>query len=186
MSNRDKPERRTVDGAETGLSAEALDELLPLLYQDLRRVAAAAMRGERQGHTLQPTALVHEVYLRLAGQDVRWRSRRGLLAVAGRVMRRVLVDHARAHAAAKRGAGAVRITLHDDAVGVQPDLELLALDEALSALAELDPRQVEIVELRHFAGLTVAETAHTLAISEATVKREWAVARAWLLRRLRT
>jgi RNA polymerase sigma-70 factor (ECF subfamily) len=184
MSDQFDPEHPAEGETDTGLSAEALDELLPLLYQDLRRVAAAAMRGERQGHTLQPTALVHEVYLRLAGQDVRWRSRRGLLAVAGRVMRRVLVDHARAHHAAKRGGDAVRVTLVDDAAGVQPDLDLLALDQALSALAELDPRQVEIVELRYFAGLTVAETAVTLGISEATVKREWAVSRAWLLRRL--
>lgn len=165
--------------------ADDLDELLPLLYDDLRRLASAAMRGERAGHTLQPTALAHEAYLRLAAQEgCRWTSRRQVLAVAGRVMRRVLVDHARARHAAKRGGDALRVTLSEAIPGAGPDVDVVALDEALERLGSLDPRAAAIVELRALAGLTVAEVAAALDVSPATVKRDWTVARAWLSREL--
>lgn len=172
----------------------ALDALVPHIYDELRRQAARAMRGEAPGQTLQATALVHEVYLRLAAtKRVHWENRSQFFAVAGELMRRILVDHARARLAAKRGGGMVLQSLEGaDALAValpaEPDgetgVDVLALDEALTRLARLDPDQARIVELRFFAGLTIDETAAVCGTSPATVKREWAVARAWLRREL--
>jgi RNA polymerase sigma factor (TIGR02999 family) len=159
-----------------------------LVYDELRRLAASALRRERPDHTLQPTALVHEVYLRLAGEPQgRWENRGHFLAVAARAMRRILVDHARAHAAQKRGSGAARLSLDDLEVGAidpgqQPDLVML--DEALGRLSSLDPRQAKIVELRYFGGLSVEETASAVGTSPRTIKRDWQVARAWLRREM--
>jgi RNA polymerase sigma factor (TIGR02999 family) len=162
--------------------AHALDRLMPLVYDELRRRAAAAMRRERTGHTLEPTALVHEAYLRLVDQRrVEWHSRAQFYAVAAEMMRRVLVDVARARRAAKRSGRWARVTL-DDAVAVtQPvDIDVLELDAALQRLAALDERKSRIAVLRFFAGLTLADTATALGVSPATVGREWRVARAWL------
>jgi RNA polymerase sigma factor (TIGR02999 family) len=162
----------------------ALPELVPLVYGELRAQASRLLARERTGHTLQPTALVHEVFLRLLGEGVtRWESRAHFFGSAARLMRRVLVDHARRRQAAKRGAGVQRLELDERLVAAGlPDEELLALDEALSRLRRLDPRQCEVVELRYFAGLTAEETAELLGISRATVNREWRTARAWLFR----
>lgn len=164
----------------------ALDQLLPRVYDDLRHVAAAAMRGERRDHTLQTTALVHEAYLklrRISGLDVDDRPQ--LYALAARAMRQVLVDHARARRAAKRGGAAVRVTLCDQALAAEPPIcDLLALDRALEQLETIDPRQVRVIELRFVAGLSVREVAAALEISPTTVKREAAMARAWLYREL--
>jgi RNA polymerase sigma factor (TIGR02999 family) len=162
---------------------KALDQLVPLIHAELRQIARAQMRNERAGHTLQATALAHEAYLRLVrleNQD--WRDRTHFLGVAAAIMRRLLIDHARKHGAARRGGGATHIELDEAAVlaGTDRSDELLALDDALARLAVLDERQARIVELRFFAGLGVEETAAALGISERTVKREWAVARAWL------
>lgn len=166
--------------------AEAMEELLPLLYEELRRLAAVYMRRQPQGHTLQPTALVHEAYLKLAGQHgLSFADRAGFFALAAKMMRRLLVDHARAHNAAKRGGDAVRVTL-DEGVASLPsrDVDFEDLDTALAELGRLDERQAQIVELRFFAGLGIEETAVALGLSPATIKREWATARAWLYRRL--
>jgi len=165
---------------------EARDCLLPIVYDELRKQAARQLRGERAGHTLQPTALVHEVYLRLAQpRRVPWQSRAEFFAAAAQAMRRILVDHARKRAAAKRAGNWTRVELADDvAIEGKRELDLLALDDALERLAELDPRHARIVELRFFGGLSVAETASVLKISTATVKRDWSLARAWLHRRL--
>ncbi|MBW8874756.1 MAG: sigma-70 family RNA polymerase sigma factor [Acidobacteria bacterium] len=165
----------------------ALDQLLPLVYDELHRVARAHLARERSDHTLQPTALVNEAYLRLV--DLRrldWQSRAHFIAMAATTMRRILVSHARRHRAAKRGGGAVTVTLQEDAAAGADEhsVELIALDEALSALAELDSRQSRVVELRYFAGLSIEETAEALAVSPATVKNEWKMARAWLFNRL--
>ena len=167
--------------------AEALDRLLPLVYDDLHRRAASSFRRERPGHTLQPTALVNEVFLRLVDQRrVEWKSRAHFFGVAAQAMRRVLVDHARRRSAAKRGDDAVVLSFDEELVpGLAPDLDLLALDQALDALAELDRRQSRIVELRFFGGLTIDETAAALGVSPATVKNDWQMARAWLFIRLR-
>jgi RNA polymerase sigma factor (TIGR02999 family) len=164
----------------------AFDQLFPLVYDELRRVAAQHLRRERQPQTLQPTALVHEAYLKLVRQDgVRCESRAHFFGIAARVMRCLLVDHARARAAAKRGHGMQAIVLDPDVgVSLPPSLDLVALDEALTRLAETDPRQSKLVELRFFGGLTIDEAATVLEISPATVSREWAVARAWLYARL--
>src|SRR5262245_2218963 len=164
----------------------AREDLMPLVYRDLRRRAAGYLWRERRGHSLQPTALVHEAYLRLAEQQrVTWRNRVHFLAVAAQMMRRVLVDHARAAHAVKRPGAGLRVTL-DDRIGaaLPRDCELLLLDQALDELARLDPRQGRIVELRYFGGLTEPEVADALAISRATVTREWQTARAWLFRRI--
>lgn len=162
--------------------AAALDALLPLVHAELQRLARAYMRREREAHTLEPTALVHEAYLRLVDQRaVRWASRGHFLAIAAQVMRRVLVDHARGRAASKRGGAAERVTLDGLAVAPnQPALDVLWLHEALERLAALDARQAKVVELRYFAGLSVEEVAEVLAISPATVKREWTTARVFL------
>lgn len=164
----------------------ALDALMPAVYAELRRQAARALRREAAGHTLQPTALVHEAYLRLVDHArVPWESRAQFFGVAARCMRQILVDHARARAAAKRGGAVLAVTLGEgDAPAPEPTEEVLALDEALGRLTALDPDQARVVELRYFGGLTIAETAAALGVSPATVKREWAVASAWLRREL--
>jgi len=154
----------------------------------LRRIAAGYLRRERDGHTLQPTALVNEAYMRLVDQrDVTWQNRAHFLGIAAQVMRRILVDHARARLTAKRGGGVAPITLAGAAHGgaqETDDVDLLALHDALERLAALDPEQARLVELRYFGGLTIEETAEALGVSPATVKREWALARAWLRREL--
>jgi RNA polymerase sigma factor (TIGR02999 family) len=161
---------------------DALGRLIPLVYRELRRLADHYLRAERVGHTIQPTALVHEVYLRLVAQDhPDWKNRAHFLAVAAQAMRRVLVDYARARQTAKRAGNIVRV----DVDGLEPGDELpideiLVVDEALDRLAQLDPQQTRIVELRYFAGLTVEETAEAVGISPRTVKRDWAIASAWL------
>jgi RNA polymerase sigma factor (TIGR02999 family) len=166
--------------------AEAAERLIGLVYADLRSRAAAQLRRERRDHTLQPTALAHEAFVRLADQRmVRWQSRTHFLALASRIMRRVLVDYARARAAAKRPDDALRVVFPDELViDSQPIEELLILDDALTELARIDPRQGCIVEHRYFGGLSEQETAEVLAISRSTVAREWRSARAWLLHRM--
>jgi RNA polymerase sigma factor (TIGR02999 family) len=164
----------------------ARDDLMPLVYGELRRRAARYLRHERPDHTLQPTALVHEAFVRLVGQDhVTWQNRAHFFGIAAQMMRRILVDHARAHQAAKRPEAALRVAW-DERVGVtQPrDCELLLLDQALEELSTRDPRQGRIVELRYFAGLSEEEAAEVLSISRTTVTREWRMAKAWLHRRL--
>ncbi len=162
------------------------DRLVPLVYDELRRQAARQLRRERGDHTLRPTALVHEAYLRLAGQErAHWQSRAQFFAVAAQVMRRVLVDHARRQKARKRPGGGQRVTLAEDLVVDMPrDVDVVALDQALQELHSVDPRRARLVELRFFAGLTVEEAATALAVSARTVEREWRLARAWLFRRL--
>jgi RNA polymerase sigma factor (TIGR02999 family) len=168
-------------------AAGASEALVPLVYAELRRQARRALRREAEGHTLQATALVHEAWLRLDGQhDARWESRTQFLAVAAQMMRRVLVDHARTRRALKRGGGEIQVTLgHADNEAAAPDeVDVLALDDALARLAVMDPRKARLVELRYFAGLSIPEAAAALGISQATVGREWAVARLWLRREL--
>jgi RNA polymerase sigma factor (TIGR02999 family) len=162
----------------------ARERLIPFVYQELRKRAAGFLRRERRGHTFRPTDLVHETYLRLCAQNGAWENRDQFFGVACRLMRRILVDHARARAARKRSGG-VRVTLSaipSESPTGQPDL--LDLDTALSELANLDERQERLVELRFFGGLSVEEAARTLEISPATAHREWAMAKAWLFRRL--
>jgi RNA polymerase sigma factor (TIGR02999 family) len=162
----------------------AFEELVPLVYGELRRLARHYLRKERSDHTLQSTALVHEAYLRLAGEkSPQWQNRAHFFGIAANIMRRILVEHARSHGAEKRGGGASRVTL-DDAVSlsVRTDLDIIELDRALSELAELDNRQSSIVEMRFFGGLSIEDVAEVLKISPATVKREWVTARAWLRR----
>lgn len=161
---------------------DALDRLVPLLYEDLRRLAAGHMRHESPGHSLQPTALVHEAYVRLIDQrQVHWRNRAHFFGVAGGIMRRILVDHARSRRADKRGGAWDRVTLvEDQAAGGAQGIDLLALHESLERLAAFDPRQERIVELRYFGGLTIEEAAEVVGISEATVVRDWTIAKAWL------
>ena len=164
----------------------ALEELMPLVYGELRRLAASHLRRERSDHTLQSTALVNEAFLRLVNQrEVHWRSRAHFYGIAAQMIRRILVDHARSQQAGKRGAGAIKLEL-DEAMAVSPakELDLVSLDDALERLAALDERQGRIVELRFFAGLSVEETAEVMHISPATVKREWSSARAWLYREI--
>ncbi len=159
---------------------------MPLVYAELHRLASVYLQRERSMHTLQPTALVNEAYLRLIDQSrVEWQNRAHFVGVAAQVLRRVLVDHARAKQAAKRGAGFVPLSLKEDlAAGPGQNLDLVALDDALNELEQIDAQQSRIVELRFFAGISIEETAESLSISPATVKRDWAVARAWLFRRL--
>ena len=166
--------------------AGALDRLVPLVYEELRKVARAHQRGERAGHTLQTTALVHEAYLRLVDLDrLTLRNRVHLLAMAARLMRQVLVDHARKRRAAKRGGGMTMISLDLVSAPAGPAMaDVLAVDEALTELTAVDARLCRVVELRFFAGMTIDETAEALDISPATVERDWALAKAWLYQRL--
>ncbi len=161
---------------------EALEKLVPLIYDELRRLAHNFLYRERPGHTLQTTALVHEAYLKLIDQrDARWQNRAHFFAIAAQAMRRILVDSARRHKAMKRGGSAENLPLDEAAeISLEPDPTLLPLDEALDALAEIDPQQGRIVELRFFGGLTIEETAEVMSLSTDTIKREWAMARAWL------
>lgn len=166
----------------------ALDRLMPLIYDECKRIAARQLRRERQDHTLDPTALVHELYLRLVDQErATWQNRAQFFSIAARLMRRILVDYARVRHAEKRGGGVVLVSM--SAAAEEPDgsavADVLAIEEALERLAALDAEQVRITELRFFAGLTVEETAHVLGRSPRTVKREWRLAKAWLYRELR-
>lgn len=164
----------------------AREQLVPIVYEELRRLAQHYMRGERAGHTLQATALVNEVYVRLAGIDgMRWRDRAHFFAMAATLMRRVLVDYARQRGREKRGAGVAITTLDEHVAAPQSSVDIVTLDDALARLAAADPQQGRVVELRFFAGLTVEETAEVLGISPATVKRDWATARLWLFNELR-
>jgi RNA polymerase sigma factor (TIGR02999 family) len=166
--------------------SRALDALLPLVYDELRRLAAHYLRRERPGHTLQGTALVHEAYLRLIDQSrVEWQNRAHFFGVAAQMIRRILVDHARAKKSAKRGGHAPKLTL-DESIDVPQgrDIDLVRLDDALSDLERIDPQQARMVELRFFTGLSIEETAAALKVSPATVKRDWVLAKAWLFREL--
>jgi RNA polymerase sigma factor (TIGR02999 family) len=182
-----------------GGDAAALEDLWPLVYDDVRRLARRQMARERGDHTLQGTALVNEAFIRLAGQRVfQWQNREQFLSLAAQVMRRVLVDHARQRGAQRRGDGAKRLSLHDTQAAIEVDeaqalrsldderIDVLAIDSALTRLALIDAPQSRIVELRYFGGLTLEETASVAGISLASVKREWAMARAWLRRELAT
>src|SRR5580658_1945532 len=163
------------------------DEAVASVYVELRRMAAFYLRRERAGHTLQPTALVHEAYLRLAQQrEVQWHNRNQFLGVAAPLMRRILVDHCRARRTAKRGGGADRVSLdHEILPMVQRAADIVSLDEALTALAARDSQQARMVELRFFSGLSIEDTAAVMGVSPSTVKREWNIAKAWLARELR-
>ena len=178
---------RLLEQASAG-DAGARATLFDVLYRELRRLAEAAMRAERVNHTLQPTALVHEAFLRLASDQGRFQNRAHFLGVAAAAMRRVLVDHARGRNAQKRGRGATLVTVPDLDDLPQPaaseDLDLVVLDDALSRLSVLDARQGQIVELRFFVGLSVEETAAVVGVSERTIKREWQLSRAWLRREI--
>ncbi|MCL4847754.1 MAG: sigma-70 family RNA polymerase sigma factor [Acidobacteria bacterium] len=167
-------------------SASALDRLIPVVYAELKRVAAAYMRHERPGQTLQPTALVHEAYLRLLRQrHLSWENRAHFLAIAAQLMRQILIERARAKATVKRGGGLHRVSLDERVTAdLGHDIDVETLDALLTKFAVLDPGRARIVELRYFAGLTVEETAAVLHVAPATVKRGWAVARAWLRRAL--
>jgi RNA polymerase sigma factor (TIGR02999 family) len=164
----------------------ALDNLMPIVYDELRRLAQHQMRFEAPEHTLQATVLVNEAYLRLVDQRrVNWQNRAHFFGAAANIIRRVLVDHARARDRKKRGGGAVKVTLYEEIVPARAvQLDVVALDHALQELARLDPQQERIVEMRFFAGLSIEDTAEALAISPATVKRDWATARAWLYREM--
>jgi len=166
---------------------DALDALLPLVYEELRRLASHYMKGERAGHTLQATALVNEVYLRLIEIDhVRWQNRAHFFAMAARLMRRILVDAARSRGYLKRGGGATMVSLEEAlVVSNEPGDDLVALDDALTALAAVDQRKSEVVEMRFFGGLSLEETAEALSVSRDTVMRDWKMAKLWLLRELR-
>ena len=161
--------------------------MIPIVHDELHRIARGQVAGENLGHSLQATALVNEVYLRLVeGRSVSWQNRAHFLAVAARLMRRILVDFARAKRSQKRGGGAMRVTLVDDlAVSDEPGRDLVALDDALAELAKHDERKSQMIEMRFFGGLSLDETAEALHISPDTVKRDWKLAKAWLLRELR-
>jgi RNA polymerase sigma factor (TIGR02999 family) len=165
-------------------STHALDELLPLIYDELRVLANKYLRRERSDHTLQPTALVHEAYMRLIDQSqVRWQNRAHFFGVAAQMMRRILVDHARRHKSEKRGGEFEKMQIEEEILVVstnEKSLELLALDEALENLAKIDPQKSKIVELRYFGGLSVEETAEVMGVSPVTIKRQWRMAKAWL------
>ncbi|MEL6108081.1 MAG: sigma-70 family RNA polymerase sigma factor [Planctomycetota bacterium] len=168
-------------------SPEAADRLVPRVYEELKRIAEAVMRRERKDHTLQPTALVNEAFLRLIdGTRIRWQSRAHFFAVAATVMRRILVNHARGRGAQKRGGDGSRIPLHNEIAVVcdESDVSVLELDALLDQLAELNERHAKVVELRFFADLTIEEVAESLGVSDWTVKNDWRVARAWMLRQL--
>jgi RNA polymerase sigma factor (TIGR02999 family) len=168
-----------------GGDRRALDALYEQVYGELRQMAASGMRKERGGHTLQPTALVNEAFLRLNPAGAAWDNRRHFFGAAAQAMRRILVDHARQKYAEKRGAGLERITLSDlDVSAPEEDLDVLAVNDALTALAEEDPRLADVVNLRFFAGMSIEDTARALDTSPATVKRDWVFARAWLCERI--
>ena len=162
----------------------AVDRLLPIVYDELHRLASGYLKRERTGHTLQSTALVNEAWMRLADQSAPWQNRAHFLGVAAQAMRRILVDHARRRAAQKRGGQDARVTLADVSAPGGREVDLVLLDEALERLAALDERQAKMVTMRFFAGLSVEETAEALGVSEKTVKRDWAAAKAWLHREL--
>lgn len=167
--------------------ASAFEKLVPYVERELRRIASRHMRRENPGHTLQTTALVHEAYLKLVEQrDVNWQNREHFFALAAQIMRRVLIDHARTRQRAKRGGDAVRVDM-EDALALTPEKsdELIALDEALKKLAEFDPLKSGIVEMRHFGGLSVEETAEALSLAPVTVMRHWKLAKSWLRREIR-
>jgi RNA polymerase sigma-70 factor, ECF subfamily len=180
MVDKSEPEPRDLATQPLGNNADA--EINASIYKELRRIASAKMRLERGNHTLQPTALVHEAYLRLAGQpESAWKDRARILGLAANAMRHILVDHARAHVAGKRGAGAVQVTLDDGLAASNNALaDVLAVDEALTRLAEFDARQARVLELHFFAGLTFDEIAAEVGVSTRTVKSDCAIARAWL------
>jgi RNA polymerase sigma factor (TIGR02999 family) len=165
---------------------QARDDLLPLVYRELKRRAGAYLRQERRDHTLQPTALVHEAYVRLVGLErLPWQNRAQFFGVAATMMRRILIDHARERRAAKRPGAGLRVALDDRIGEASPvDCEVLLLDQALDELTQLDARQAQIVELRYFGGMSEEEVASVLSLSRATVSREWRTARAWLYRRM--
>ena len=167
---------------------QARDELIPVVYDELRRLARLRLRNERPDHTLQSAALVNEAYLRLARQDApQWQNRAHFFGVAAQLMRHILVDHARNRLAAKRGAGAPRLALEPELVPArESEVDLVALDDALGKLAALDAQQARLIELRFFAGLSIEDTSVVLGVSPATVKREWVTARAWLRRELKS
>jgi RNA polymerase sigma factor (TIGR02999 family) len=169
-----------------GGDESALERLMPLVYDELKRLAHRYMRGERVGHTLQTTALVNEAYLRLAKwKDVRWQNRAQFFAVSAQMMRRILVDFARERQYQKRGGGALQVSLSEAAAFAGgPETDLVALDEALTTLAEVDSRKAQMVEMRFFGGLSIAEVAEVLKVSEETVNRDWRLAKVWLLREL--
>jgi RNA polymerase sigma factor (TIGR02999 family) len=165
---------------------EAMALLMPLVYDELHRLARSYMRRERPGHTLQTTGLVHEAYLRLVGQNANWTNRAHFFGIAAQMMRRILVDHAKSHHRAKRGGAVVMVTLDEPAiVGPDPDFQLVALDEALGRLEKMDKQRARIVELRFFGGLSNEEVSKVLSLSTATVQRQWAGARAWLFHELK-
>lgn len=167
-------------------SHAALEQVTPLVYDELHRLAHHYMNRERAGHTLQTSALVNEAFLRIVDQrDVKWNNRAHFFAIAAQMMRRILVDYARSHLYAKRGAGAIHVSLdHAGLVASEPTAEVTALDEALTKLESIDPQQARVVELRFFGGLTIKETAEVMRISVDMVKREWSTAKAWLYREM--
>jgi RNA polymerase sigma factor (TIGR02999 family) len=169
-----------------GGDRDALDALLPLVYKELRRLAHFQLRSERSNHTLQSGALVHEVYLRLVGMNCpQWESRTHFFAIAAQLMRQILVDYARRHGAAKRGASVPKLSLDEGTmVSRRKDIDVVALDDALIGLAKIDPRQSRVVELRFFAGLSLEQVSEVLEIAPATVQRDWTAARAWLHREI--
>jgi RNA polymerase sigma factor (TIGR02999 family) len=169
-------------------NGEALNALIPLVYDELRRLAHNHLNRERSGHTLQSTALVNEAYMRLVRQDLEINNRAHFFAVSSHLMRQILVDYARRHRAVKRGDGLDKLTLNEAAALLpgKSNFDVLALDEALNELGQMDPQQARVVELRFFGGLSIEETADVVGISRATVKRDWATARAWLHRELST
>ena len=169
-----------------GGSEKALDRLAPLVYRELRQMAGRMMAAERPNHTLQPTALVNEAYLRLVdARQVSWQDRAHFFGICARAMRQILVDHARSRASAKRGGGEVALELEEGLVAARaPEVNLLELDDVLNRLAELDPRKSQVVEMRYFAGLSLKETAEALKVSAETVRRDWKMAQAWLHREL--
>jgi RNA polymerase sigma-70 factor (ECF subfamily) len=191
MPDSPQPTHPTVEDVSTLLRAwsegdrRALEKLIPIVYDELRRLGRRYMRGERSGHSLQTTALVNEAYTRLVDyKRMQWQNRAHFFAVSAQLMRRILVDHARRHNL-KRGAGVHHVSLEEAAVvGGDGDTDLAALDDAMSALARIDPRKVQVVEMRFFGGLSVEETAEVLKVSPVTVKREWRAARTWLYREL--
>lgn len=192
MSHHERPGGAKAPGDVTGLlvawqggDAAALERLIPLVYDRLHRIAERHVRHERPGHTLQPTAIVHEAYLKLVDQPVEnWQNRVHFFAVASRVMRQILVDYARRRAALKRGGGKAACLVETEAVTTPRGIDVIAVDQALERLSGLDPEQAQIVEMRFFGGLTVDEAATALDVSTATVNRKWVSARAWLHREL--